>query len=70
MLAGMISVRSSNLRAVGYDGELLVIEFHGGRVYEYYGVPSATHSGLMRASSHGTYFHRYIRDRYAYRRVA
>ena len=37
----MIPVSSSNLSAVGYDSltGTLSIEFHDGRLYEYYNVP-------------------------------
>ncbi len=58
-----IPVQSSNLRSVGYDREsgTLEIEFKSGRVYQYSGVPEEVYEGLMSASSHGTYFDRYIR---------
>ena len=65
------SVVSSNLKSVGYDLEsnTLEIEFQSGAVYQYYGVPLEVYEALMRASSHGKYFHAKIRDRYPYRRV-
>lgn len=64
-------VNSSNLRSVGYDQgkQILEIEFHGGGVYQYYSVPPSIYQGLMRAASHGSYFHKHIRDGYAYRRI-
>ena len=65
----LIAVRSSNLAGVGYDGSTLTIEFRGGRVYEYYGVPGFEYIGLMNASSHGKYFHANIRNGYRYRRI-
>ena len=65
-------VDSSNLRCVDYDpwSGTLVIEFHGGRIYEFYHVPQAVHAGLLHASSHGQFFHQRIKDQYADRRVA
>lgn len=59
-------VSSSNLRSVGYDSSqnVLEIEFHGGRVYQYTGVPESIFRGLMGAASHGKYFHRNIENRY------
>ena len=60
---------SSDLSAVGFDGSTLVIEFHGGSIYEYYGVPPAEYFGLVNAGSHGKYFHQNIKGRYAYRRI-
>lgn len=65
-------VNSSNLRSIGYDqaSQTLEIEFHSGRVYQYYGVPLSVYTGLMNASSHGTFFHRFIKGRYSDARIA
>lgn len=64
-------VSSSNLRAVGYDAseKVLEIEFQDGHVYAYRRVAESTFASLMRAWSKGTYFHEYIKDRYACRRL-
>lgn len=64
-------VSSSNLQSVGYDSSQnrLEIEFHGGRVYQYTGVPESIYRGLMNAKSHGTYFHRNIKNRYPYSQI-
>ncbi|WP_123539226.1 KTSC domain-containing protein [Halosimplex salinum] len=64
-------VSSSNLKSVGYDqsSNTLEIEFHGGRVYQYYNVPKRIYQGLMAASSHGKYHHRQIKDSYRYSRI-
>ncbi|MDE1480192.1 KTSC domain-containing protein [Xenorhabdus bovienii] len=66
-----VPVSSSNLLSVGYDSTTLTLEigFHDGGVYQYYGVPSHIHQGLMSASSKGRYFHQYIRDVYAFERI-
>lgn len=58
---------------MGYvpDGSVLQIEFIGGRVREYAGVPPTVHEGLMRAPFTGTFFAEHIRPAgFAYRRVA
>lgn len=57
-------VTSSNLCSVGYDeGEMVLeIEFIGGSVYRYSGVPQSVYIGLMGASSAGSYFHRNVKD--------
>lgn len=64
-------VSSSNLRSVGYDAatQTLEVEFHGGRIYRYDGVPESVYRGLMAAASHGSYFHANIRNKYPYRRI-
>jgi hypothetical protein len=63
-------VNSSNLRSVGYMGGILEIEFHSGGVYQYFNVPESIYLGLMAASSHGIYFHMFIKNRFGYARVA
>ncbi|MEK7676119.1 MAG: KTSC domain-containing protein [Verrucomicrobiota bacterium] len=66
----MIAIESSDLRAVDYDWSgTLTIEFHSGGVYEYFQVPHELYSGLMRASSPGSFFWHHIRDRFSYRRI-
>lgn len=64
-------VSSSNIRSIGYDSEsnTLEIEFHSGDVYQYFGVPESIYNELMYAPSHGSYFHRHIRDRYRWTKM-
>lgn len=67
-----ISVSSSNLASIGYDGatRTLEIEFLNGSVYQYFAVPQHLYEGLMAASSHGSYFDAYIKKGgYSYSRV-
>jgi len=60
----MIRVDSTAIRAIGYDGYTLSVEFHSGRAYEHPGVPESVYHGLIAASSKGAYYNRYIRGRY------
>jgi len=64
-------VESSNLKSVGYDSErrVLEVEFVGGAVYQYDGVPPTVYAQLMSAASHGSYFSANIRNVYAFRKV-
>jgi len=63
--AGLILVNSSSaIRAVGYDGDTLTVEFHSGRIYDHPGVPHSVFEGLLRASSKGAYYNQHIRGRY------
>jgi hypothetical protein len=64
MYATMIPVNSSCIRAVGYDGRTLRVEFHGGRVYDHPGVPYHHFEGLLNASSKGAYYNEHIRGKY------
>jgi hypothetical protein len=61
-----VPVQSSNIVSVGYDPQryLLEIEFHGGAVYQIERIPVHIHQGLMDAPSKGSFFLRFIRDRY------
>jgi hypothetical protein len=51
-------VASTSLASIGYDvsSSTLKVEFLHGGVYQYSGVPSEIHAGLMTADSHGKYF--------------
>ena len=60
----MIRVTSSAIRAIGYDGYTLTVEFHTSGVYDHPGVPESVYQGLMNATSKGIYYNRYIRGRY------
>jgi hypothetical protein len=60
----LIQVNSTAIRAVGYDGHTLTVEFHTGRIYDHPGVPPEIYYGLMRASSIGSYYNRFVRGRY------
>lgn len=65
----MTPLNSSNLAAVGYGGGILMVAFRSGSVYAYVGVPWNRYVGLMNASIHGSYFHRYISTSYPYQRI-
>jgi KTSC domain-containing protein len=63
----MIPVSSSAIRAIraiGYDGSTLIVEFHNSRVYDHPGVPYEVYAGLMAVASKGSCYNRYIRGRY------
>ena len=60
----LIPCDSSAIRAVGYDGSTLTVEFHSGRVYDHPRVPNSIYDGLMRASSKGAFYNRHIRGKY------
>lgn len=67
----LVPVSSSNIAAVGYDGDsqTLTIEFRSGGTYEFYDVPETVHHGLVNSSSLGSYFQSEIRGRYRYVRL-
>ena len=65
-------VKSSNLRSIGYDSELgiLEVEFHETGVYRYADVPSDIYERLMLVMSKGRYFNEHIRDQFRAERVS
>jgi len=64
-------VKSSNISKVGYDEESkeLQVEFRGGSLYAYDGVPAEAHAALIRAASIGSQFSKTIKDKYKHRKL-
>ncbi|QGV68150.1 KTSC domain-containing protein [Clavibacter nebraskensis] len=64
-------VSSSNIAAVGYDAQSLVleVEFLNGATYQYFDVPRAEYDGLIQAQSVGSYFAKSIKSTYRYSRI-
>jgi hypothetical protein len=63
-------VDSSLLRSVAYstDDQTLDLEFRSGIAYRYFYVPATVVDGLLAAESKGSYFNRYVRDRFCYQK--
>jgi len=59
-----VPVQSTNLASVGYEPatSTLEVEFVKGSIYQYFGVPSDVHEGLMAAGSKGSFFHHNIKN--------
>jgi hypothetical protein len=66
-----IRVKSSNLRSIGYDEpiQILEIEFQQGGTYQYFGVSKKIYDNLMKALSHGEYYERFIKNRYRRKKI-
>ncbi|HEY8950084.1 MAG TPA: KTSC domain-containing protein [Rhizomicrobium sp.] len=66
-----VPVSSSSLASVGYEEETqtLEVEFLKTGVYQYFGVPSPLHEGLMTAQSVGTFFAANIRNSFPFQKV-
>ena len=60
----MLPVRSSNLRAIGYDRKrsILEVSFLNGSTYRYFDVPEYLYDGIMSANSHGKYLDAHIKQ--------
>ena len=57
-------IASSSIASVGYDeaSRTLEIEFHNGRIYQFFGVPPQMAQALRAAPSTGAYFNKYLRN--------
>ena len=61
----MVSVNSSAIAAIGYDGNTLAVQFHtSDTIYCHHGVPYSIYVGLMQSESMGAYYNRHIRGKY------
>jgi len=60
----LIPVDSTVIRAVGYDGSTLTVEFHTGRIYDHPHVPPEVFKNLLQAESKGAFYNRRIRGKY------
>lgn len=60
------AVTSSNVESVGYDPDTqtLEVEFKGGKIYWYRGVPAEVHAELMAAPSAGRFLVQRIKGVY------
>jgi hypothetical protein len=59
-------VVSSNLAAYGYDGpkQILAVEFKGGDIFHYAGVPLEVALAFLQAESKGSFYAQQIRGKY------
>ena len=64
-------IDSSSLESIGYDpaSRTLEVEFHGGRIYRYFGVPARRYRDLLKAESAGRFLNTRIKGVYDYAAV-
>ena len=62
----MESVKSSTIKAIGYDADakMLRVMFHSGGAYDYKNVPEHVYLNLLQAPSVGKVFHSDVRGQY------
>jgi hypothetical protein len=63
---------STAIRDIRYNAEReqLQVTFASGRAYVYLNVPESVYGAFTASSSKGTFFIRFIRDRYKFRELA
>lgn len=57
----LIPVDSTAVKAVGYSVRILWVEYQGGHLYMYDGVPLELHAQLMRADSKGKFVNEHVK---------
>lgn len=65
----LIPVSSSNIAAVGHEGDTLTIQFRNGTTWQYRGVPPLVYQSLMSSESRGKFFAQHIRPAYGGEKV-
>ena len=62
----IVAVQSTILVTMSYDvgQQILQLEFRDQAVYRYFGVPANLYQDFLDAPSKGSYFNRFIRDRF------
>ena len=70
--SGRVSLNSTTLASASYDGRHanLELEFRDGTRYLYSVVAPNVYRELLRATSKGSFFNRYIRNRFPYAKMA
>lgn len=63
----MTPVESSNIRAIGRDGDDMLITFNKGSTYRYFDVPVDVTEALLSAPSVGKAFHATINGKYKFK---
>jgi lysyl-tRNA synthetase class 2 len=65
------AIQSTVLASITYDepNQLLLVEFRGGAIYCYFGVPLTVRDGLLAAPSKGAYFNRFVRAHFSFTRL-
>lgn len=63
-------VQSSNIAAVGHDGDHLYVQFHGGSTWKYHNVPADQHAEMIKASSVGKFFGKHVKPNFKAEKVS
>jgi hypothetical protein len=62
-------VASSSIKSIGYESEVLEVEFQSGTLYQYSSVPQGMFERFVAAPSKGRFFDQFIRDKYRTRKI-
>ena len=62
-------VLSSRIKSIGYEGQVMEVEFNSGGVYRYDNVPEEVYKGLMDAKQPGKYFDSNVKGKFDYKKI-
>ena len=62
-------VMSSNINAVGYENNNLIVEYKSGTKYKYIDVPKNIYEELLEAESKGRYMNTKIKNKFNFERL-
>jgi len=64
-------VNSSNIRSIGYDQTIAIleVEFTSDDIYQYFDVPEHLYQQFLNSSSHGQFLNDHIRYNYRYQKI-
>lgn len=62
-------VKSSNIVSYGWHDSTLEVEYHGGGVFHYHGVPESVYKQLRDAASAGSFMAKHVKQKYKSTRV-
>lgn len=66
-----VPVDSSYVKSIGYDpaSQVMHVEFDGGKVFHYDGVPQQAHQAFRNADSVGKHFYNHIKGKFGHKEV-
>lgn len=66
-----VPVHSSYVKSIGYDpaSQVMHVEFDGGKVFHYDGVPPEAHLAFRNSDSIGKHFHANIKGKFSHKMI-
>lgn len=64
-----IPVISSNVKSVGYERNVLEVEFLNNSIYQYKDVPRQVYSDMLATQSIGKYLNQFVKPTYSYEKI-
>lgn len=65
----MYSVKSVNIKSIGYENNAMYVKLNSGVLYSYFGVPYSEFLNCLNSTSQGVYFDSNIKNSYPCTRV-